>query len=164
LAANIREAVAEMDGFEELRATLATEETEVASEIQAEVEVEQPAGETQADEESSCATVESSDFCSNDTSVGDVGFRPDMPFEGANKIVFESYSMKHELCKDSPQKIRAFAKPINVKSSVSSRQPIRSKKDKQTKEKTAVKERNTKTKRNSTMSKIKRRRYKKRKL
>jgi len=163
VASNIREAVAEMDGFEDLKASLAEEANKESEECKAEAEgAGLPASEIKADGQS---TGESSSCNTFDSSGDNVGFRPDVPYKGANKIAFESYFMKHTLRKKTvpvDQKAGSPRKPVKLKPNVSLKQQRQSRKIKKTwKKKVVKKRRSSKTK--SVMNRIKRRQLKNKK-
>jgi len=114
IADNIRKIVAEVPGFEDLKARL-EEEAMFALED----EDAKSASEDTAEAQSSCSFVGTSTRLENSSSIdSEVAFRPDMPYNGANKIAFERHFMRHALWKMSPMKSWKKAPLCSLKTNV----------------------------------------------
>jgi len=127
MADNIRQIVAKIRGFGELKTMLEEEAT---------VDVEDEEKDSSLDESSSghnfviCSSSPAPRPQSPVHSATDAVFRPDKPYQGANKVAFESYFMRHTLWKNSPlgRKKRPFPFEVTTRrklSKVKSSKPIR---------------------------------------
>jgi len=111
IAQNIREIVAQIPGFENLKAILQkqaaivedVESTDLTSAIVEDVESKDLTFEDELDSKrvSSSQTPVRRPVSPIHSPTRDV-FRPDLPYKGANKVAFESFFMRHTLWKSSP--------------------------------------------------------------
>merc|ERR1719499_2174014 len=124
IAYNIREALAEVSGFEDLKEKL-EEEASMAYELELptdSVSGDKLMGDERADVHCSYTNFKTTARRSMDmfTPPQKFGFRPDRPYSGANRRAFESHFMKRALWKNSPmgppqRKRRCSMLPRNTK-------------------------------------------------
>jgi len=106
IAHNIREALAEVPGFEDLKQTL-EEEASMVHEVEVptdSVSTNKVMSEARPQVQCSYTNFKTAARRSMDmfTPPQNTGFRPDLPYNGANRRAFESHFMKRALWKNSP--------------------------------------------------------------
>jgi len=106
IAHNIREALAEVSGFEDLKETL---EEEASMTYELELPTDSVSGDKLMRDERADVHCSYTNFKTTAPRSMDMftppqkfGFRPDRPYSGANRRAFESHFMKRDLWKNSP--------------------------------------------------------------
>jgi len=152
MADNIRQIVAEIRGFGELKAML---EEEVSIDVE-DLEQKDSTLDESINEQSVLSTSGSPAPSSQSPVYSPTGsvFRPDMPYKGANKVAFESYFMRHTLWKNSPvgRKKRPFPFEVTARrklSKIKSSKPVRLLKKQKSVSRRKVKGKQSKAKRKS---------------